>query len=153
MGITETEFDVLVDLLHAGKPRPATNAAKLVLVYGATPTDAMTSTGCTRSTVHDAVKRYRNLDQSIREAYQIKNEEPRLLPPFGPKDFDFLVTLLHGKPDTPANKAARLVLLEGKTQAEAGRITGATRSTVCDAVGRYSKVDQKITTAYGITRQ
>ena len=51
------------------------------------------------------------------------------------EQYDALVRLMRGSPESAANKAARLVLVDGLTQAEAVRETGATRSTVSDAVG------------------
>lgn len=53
--------------------------------------------------------------------------------------FDALVKLMRGKPDSPANKAARAVLVAGITQADAMRQFGVTRSTVGDAVRRYAE--------------
>ncbi|MDZ5605308.1 hypothetical protein SJI00_21265 [Pseudomonas sp. RP23018S] len=51
--------------------------------------------------------------------------------------FHVVVQLLKGKPGTPANDAACLVLVEGLTKPVAAARTGATRSTVHDAVTRY----------------
>lgn len=65
------------------------------------------------------------------------------------QQFDVLVALLRGRTDTPANIAARAVLVDGHTQAEATRLTGATRSTVADAVKRYSDADAEIRSSYG----
>nr|WP_132459973.1 TrfB-related DNA-binding protein [Paraburkholderia sp. BL8N3] len=62
--------------------------------------------------------------------------------------FDVLTTLLRGTPDSPANQAARAVLVDGMSQAEAMRATGATRSTVGDAVKRYRTADDAIRRAY-----
>lgn len=62
--------------------------------------------------------------------------------------FDVLVTLLRGQPDSAANIAARLVLVEGQSQAEAVRFTGATRSTVADAVKRYRDANNLIRSAF-----
>lgn len=51
--------------------------------------------------------------------------------------FHVVVQLLKGKLGTPANDAACLVLVEGLTKPVAAARTGATRSTVHDAVTRY----------------
>lgn len=51
---------------------------------------------------------------------------------------------MRGRSDTAANLAARAVLVDGHTQAEAMRLTGATRSTVADAVKRYSEARLEI---------
>lgn len=48
--------------------------------------------------------------------------------------YDALVKLMRGSPQSAANRAARRVLVDGITQADAVRETGATRSTVSDAV-------------------
>lgn len=64
------------------------------------------------------------------------------------EQFSVLTLLLRGTPDSPANKAARAVLVDGATQADAMRATGATRSTVGDAVKRYRAADEAIRQAY-----
>jgi hypothetical protein len=51
--------------------------------------------------------------------------------------FHVVVQLLKGKLGTPANDAACLVLVEGLTKPVAAAMTGATRSTVHDAVTRF----------------
>ena len=51
--------------------------------------------------------------------------------------FPVVVQLLKGKLGTPANDAACLVLVEGVTKPDAVARTGATRSTVHDAVTRF----------------
>lgn len=66
------------------------------------------------------------------------------------QEFDALVKLKQGDPKSPANRAARLVLVNGMSQAEAMRETGATRSTVCDAVKRWSDANVLIREAYGL---
>lgn len=62
--------------------------------------------------------------------------------------FDLLTELLRGSPASAANQAARAVLVEGLSQADAMRAFGITRSTVSDAVRRYSAADEKIRKAY-----
>lgn len=151
MGITSSEFDALVELLNGGRVSAANQAARLVLVYDVPQAEAARSTGVKRSTVSDAVKRCTQLDQTLRKAYRIEEGKPRVFPPMHAEHFDFLVALLRGKPETAANKAARMVLVKGLSQAQAMAFTGATRSTVCDAVHRYNGADQMIRKAYGIT--
>ena len=53
------------------------------------------------------------------------------------KQFDALVKLMRGTPEAPANQAARRVLVDGVSKAEAERETGASRSTVYKTVKRY----------------
>lgn len=67
------------------------------------------------------------------------------------KVFVALVKLCRGRAMSPANQAARLVLVDGKTQQEAKACTGATQSTISDAVRRWREVDQQVRQAYGIT--
>jgi DNA-binding MarR family transcriptional regulator len=65
-------------------------------------------------------------------------------------EYDALVKLMRGSPESAANRAARRVLVDGISQAEARRETGATRSTVSDAVTRIEKADHLIRGAYGL---
>ncbi|RCV93922.1 hypothetical protein DU506_00605 [Vreelandella rituensis] len=67
-------------------------------------------------------------------------------------EYDALVKLMRGNPESAANRAARRVLVDGITQAEARRETGATRSTVSDAVTRYQEADRLIRVAYGVEK-
>lgn len=62
--------------------------------------------------------------------------------------FDTLVKLMRGKPDAPGNQAARLVLIQGKSQTEAARMTGASQSNVSMAVQRYSEAYQLVCLAF-----
>lgn len=64
--------------------------------------------------------------------------------------FEAVSTLLKGNPESAANRAARRVLVDGISQADAMRETGATRSTVSDAVRRFEKTDTFIREAYGL---
>lgn len=68
--------------------------------------------------------------------------------------FDELVRLMRGKPETAACIAARKVLVEGMTQAEAMHETNqlpgllVSRGTVSRAVKSYSEADDRIRAAY-----
>lgn len=62
--------------------------------------------------------------------------------------FKVLVTLMRGDLTKPGNLAAKCVLVEGLSQADAMRATGASRSTVWGGVKRYLKADQLIREAY-----
>ena len=53
--------------------------------------------------------------------------------------FDALVKLKRGDLNSPGNRAARRVLVDGVSQAEAMRETGASRSTVHLTVKRYAE--------------
>lgn len=62
--------------------------------------------------------------------------------------FDAIVKLMRGMPDSGANRAARRVLVDGFTQAEAMRENDTTRATVSNAVRRYQEADALIRSAY-----
>ncbi|WP_223508566.1 hypothetical protein [Pseudomonas sp. BF-RE-29] len=62
--------------------------------------------------------------------------------------FKLLVKLIRGNSESPATKAAHLVLVEGVKQGKAAKITGASPSNVHDALVRYSHVHQQILEAY-----
>lgn len=62
--------------------------------------------------------------------------------------YDALVKLMRGNPQSPANRAARRVLLDGITQADAMRETGVTRGTVNNAVKRYVDADALMREVY-----
>ncbi|NDP49496.1 MAG: hypothetical protein GZ085_14130 [Sulfuriferula multivorans] len=64
------------------------------------------------------------------------------------EQYDALVKLMRGSPESPANRAARRVLVDGATQAEARRETGASRSTVSITVQRYTEADQSMRSVY-----
>lgn len=64
--------------------------------------------------------------------------------------YDVLVKLMRGNPESAANRAARRVLVDGIAQADAMRETGATRSTVGDAVVRYRDAYQEICEVFDV---
>lgn len=66
----------------------------------------------------------------------------------GPQ-FDALVKLKRGKPESPGNRAARLVLVNGVSAPDAVRATGASRSTVYKAVDSYWESHKLMQTLYG----
>lgn len=68
------------------------------------------------------------------------------------EQYDALVNLMRGNPDSPANRAARRVLVDGIKQADAKRETGVSRDTVSKAVRRYSEADQLIQWVYGLKK-
>jgi len=55
------------------------------------------------------------------------------------EQYDALVKLMRGSPESPGNLAARRVLVDGLPQADAMRETGASRSTVHLTVKRYQE--------------
>lgn len=60
------------------------------------------------------------------------------------EQYDALVKLMRGTAESNANRAARLVLVDGLSQAEAMRKTGASRSTVHLTVKRYTEAYELI---------
>lgn len=64
------------------------------------------------------------------------------------EQFDALVKMMRGNPQSISNRAARRVLVDGITQADAHRETGATRSGVHNAVRRYSEADKLMRSVY-----
>lgn len=69
------------------------------------------------------------------------------------EEYDALVKLMRGIPESAANRAARRVLVDGISQADAVRETEATRSTVSDAVARYEEADRLIRAAYRLSKR
>ncbi len=68
-----------------------------------------------------------------------------------PEQFDVLAKLLRSR--DPAREAARLVLVEGKTNAEAHAITGVLPQGIGNALARYRAADREIRAAYMGTSQ
>lgn len=62
--------------------------------------------------------------------------------------YDVLVKLMRGNTESPANRAARLVLVDGVYQADAMRETGASRTTVHLTVKRYTEAYELIQSAF-----
>ena len=58
------------------------------------------------------------------------------------EQYDALVKLMRGDPESAGNRAARRVLVDGVSQAEARRETGASRSTVHLTVRRYAEAGE-----------
>jgi transposase len=65
------------------------------------------------------------------------------------EQYDALVKLKRGDPKSAANRAARRVLIDGISQADAMRETGASRSTVHLTVKRYEEADELMRSVYG----
>lgn len=66
------------------------------------------------------------------------------------EQYDALVKLMRGIPDSPANRAARRVLVDGISQAEAKQETSVTRATISNAVRRYKEADQLMRRVYEV---
>ncbi len=64
------------------------------------------------------------------------------------RQFDALAKLMRGNTESPANRAARRVLVDGVTQAQAGRETGASRSTVHLTVKRFTEACELMRDAF-----
>lgn len=70
MAIAPEQFDVLARLTRAREP--ARSAAKRVLVDGVSQADAAREYGMTPSALGNAVRRYREFDALVRQAYKAK---------------------------------------------------------------------------------
>lgn len=64
------------------------------------------------------------------------------------EQYDLMITLMRGDPESNRNRAARRVLVDGIKQSEAMRETGATRASVSDAVRRYTQAAEQIAEAF-----
>lgn len=62
--------------------------------------------------------------------------------------YDVLIKLMRGDTKSPASRAARLVLVDGISQADAMRETGASRTTVHLTVKRYTEAYELIKSAF-----
>lgn len=64
------------------------------------------------------------------------------------EQFDAIAKLKRATPDSGANRAARRVLVDGISQADAMREVGIGRATVSNAVRRYQADDALMRAAY-----
>ena len=64
------------------------------------------------------------------------------------EQFDVLVKLMRGNPKTPTSQAARFVLVEKWTQADAHHKTGASRQSISDAVKKYKEAFEMVSEAW-----
>lgn len=69
------------------------------------------------------------------------------------EQYDALVKLMRGKSDSPACRAARRVLVDGVSQAEAVREAGISRGTVSKAVRSYAEANQLMRAVYGTEKK
>lgn len=79
--MTEAQFHALVKLMRGDLATAANIGAHLVLVKGFVQADAMRETGVTRSTIGDAVKRYKSAFEAINVAWGLapaKDEAEKL---------------------------------------------------------------------------
>lgn len=64
--------------------------------------------------------------------------------------YDALVKLMRGDAESAGNRAARRVLVDGISQADAMRETGATRAAISNAVRRYMDAGQLMRDVFGV---
>lgn len=64
------------------------------------------------------------------------------------EQYDALVLLMRGDANSPSNKAARRVLVDGITQLEARTETGVQKNTVSNAVRRYANAGQLMASVF-----
>lgn len=67
--------------------------------------------------------------------------------------YDALVKLMRGDPASAGNRAARRVLVDGITQAEAMRETGSTRAAISNAVRRYTDAGRLMQDVFGVKKE
>ncbi|WP_257605302.1 transcriptional regulator KorA [Pseudomonas sp. UMAB-40] len=65
------------------------------------------------------------------------------------EQYDALVKLMRGIPESKANQAARRVLIDGITQVAAANEFNLKQATVSRAVKRYAEADKLIRDVYG----
>lgn len=63
--------------------------------------------------------------------------------------FDFVTRLMRGNTESKANQAARAVLVDKLSQAEAVKRYGIAKATVSRAVKNYGEADQEARRVYG----
>tara|TARA_R110001592_G_scaffold47952_4_gene151520 strand:+ start:2749 stop:2964 length:216 start_codon:yes stop_codon:yes gene_type:complete len=68
------------------------------------------------------------------------------------EQFEALVKLMRGDPESSSNQAAKRVLVDGISQADAMRETGSKRNAVSNAVSRYRKADDLMRHVYGVPK-
>ena len=73
--------------------------------------------------------------------------------PMSSEQYSVLVKLMRGKAESPACIAARRVLVDGLSQADVMRETGASRSTVHLTVKRYAEAYDLARKAFAPDRQ
>lgn len=66
--MNDKQFDVLVDLLRMTSPENIA-AARLVLVAGERPADAVTATGCNRTALLKSLPKLKDAHEKIKKAY------------------------------------------------------------------------------------
>lgn len=145
--ITDKQFNAISTLLRK-TPGASSNAmARLVLVDGVKQVEARVQggNGVTCAAVSNAVRRYRKVDQMLREAYQSPGEA------ISEAQYLCLVKLLRGTLASQANIIARRVLVEGMTtsQAKGDMQTPPCRSTISAAINCYRKAHKVALDAYG----
>lgn len=66
------------------------------------------------------------------------------------EQYDALVKLMRGDATSASNQAARRVLVDGITQANAMRETGAARAAIGNAVRRYTEAGELMKDVFGL---
>jgi hypothetical protein len=68
------------------------------------------------------------------------------------EQYDALVKLMRGDAESAGNRAARRVLVDGITQADAMRETGAARNAISNAVRRYMDAGELMRNVFGVKK-
>jgi transposase len=138
--MNKTQFSTVTRLIGGDPASAANQAAYLVLVEGYQQKMAVITTGATKQTVSDAVKRYRTAWNSIRQVYLPGCKTEKMTE----SQFSLVTHFLNGDPTSSANKSAKEVLIDGVSQVSMTKKYGVTKSTVCNAVSAYSKAHELI---------
>lgn len=144
MLIHPEQYDLLVRLMRGNTESPSNQAARLILVSGMAAHEAQSATGASSLHTLRAMRRYANAHALLDGLYR----KPQ--PGITGEQFDALVKLMRGSPQSSGTTAARRVLVDGIRQAEAMRETGASRSTVFLCAERYREAHEQVAAAYSV---
>ena len=138
--MNKNQFSAVTRLIGGDPASAANQAAYLVLVEGYQQKQAAITTGATKQTVSDAVKRYRTAWAAISQVYPSGSKISNMTE----SQFLLITHLLKGDLLSSANKSAKEVLLDGVSQISMVKKHGISKSTVCNAVSTYSKAHELI---------
>ncbi|MBO2656118.1 hypothetical protein I6M49_21995 [Shewanella algae] len=134
------QFNVLVRLCRGNEEAPSTITAKMVLVERVSNDAVKASTGVSKENLYDAVQRWKEKDDLIRQAYG----------PDGSKlqQFDLLVKLCRGDSEAPSTLAAKMVLVDNIQNQMVKNAIGISKQSLYDAVRRWKEKDDWVKKAY-----
>ena len=137
--MTLEQFHTLVKLMRGNLETPSNIAARRVLIDGIPVPQATHESGKKRASVHITVNRYKKNHELVVEAFRFKGNLSG--------QFDLIVKLHRGNPESPTTLAARAVLVEGVPQPEI-QFEGFSPSALSQAIKRYRDAMQTVSEAY-----